>query len=311
MLLLESPLDRIDLMAFSSDGRWLMAAARWDGAVILHDFRNSGTPRPVPFPPEGAITIRDLNFTPDATQLVGSWETSDWHLPTWEPDHIDPHSGAWRLNRLRQPGEFDPLSVDVHRFIFSADGTLLLVLGGLAIHRWTWPDKTPLPKLTPDTDFDWWPLHVVLSPNASVLVTNAAYSARVRLWNLGDGREITRWQAHPRRVCGLAYHPTEPWILTAGPREIRLWNASDGTLIRSISKQGPSHIAAMSLSPDGGSLAVGHGSGEVDVYATHSWERHATFEWPIPALSALIYAPDGLRLAAAGRKRVVIWDADE
>ena len=57
-------------------------------------------------------------------------------------------------------------------------------------------------------------------------------------------------------------------------------------------------------------LAFNAGAGEVvfwDVSAQHELKRYA---WGIGSITAIAFSPDGLRCAAAGNSKVVVWDVD-
>lgn len=70
-------------------------------------------------------------------------------------------------------------------------------------------------------------------------------------------------------------------------------------------------IHALAVSPDGLRFAVACGvDGRVVLYDTATCEPTCTYEWGIGTIRAIRFAPDGLRIAAAGLKGVMVWDVD-
>jgi WD40 repeat protein len=57
-------------------------------------------------------------------------------------------------------------------------------------------------------------------------------------------------------------------------------------------------------------LALGGESGTVALYDAAARAELTRYEWPLEKVTALGFSPDGLRCAAAGLGKVVIWDVD-
>ena len=68
---------------------------------------------------------------------------------------------------------------------------------------------------------------------------------------------------------------------------------------------------AVAVSPDGETVATGSWDETVKLWDIRSGQERATFKWPIGRVYSLVFAPDGLRLAAGGdRGSVVVWDVE-
>jgi WD40 repeat protein len=75
-------------------------------------------------------------------------------------------------------------------------------------------------------------------------------------------------------------------------------------------KTGLRVVSAVAVSPDGGTLIAGGKPGTVEVYDVPSRTRARVFDFPVGAVYAVAFAPDGLTFAVAGDNGLVIADAE-
>lgn len=106
-------------------------------------------------------------------------------------------------------------------------------------------------------------------------------------------------------------HPTENLLVTAGPKEARVWELPRRHLIGELPRSGTQLYHALAFSPDGRLLAIGRNSGLVTWWDTTTWTETGTFIWPISHVHCLAFAPDGLRIAAGGENGdIIVWDVE-
>lgn len=84
------------------------------------------------------------------------------------------------------------------------------------------------------------------------------------------------------------------------------------TLTNSVPTRKTDRPTSLSFSPDGNYLAVGHGSGTINIWLKSSWELSSRFLGQENGIYSLSYSPDGNYLAAASRaKNINIWNLRE
>ncbi|MEO1498336.1 MAG: protein kinase [Planctomycetota bacterium] len=125
---------------------------------------------------------------------------------------------------------------------------------------------------------------VAFSPDGA-LVAAANQDGCVRVYDTQTNRLLRTYREHRRNVGAVAFHPTEPWIASAGggiadvrTGRVRVWNHRTGETIRTIDGFiGP--VSVLCFSRDGGRLYAGVGSqrevrsGEVVCCDTSTGER--------------------------------------
>jgi WD40 repeat protein len=201
----------------------------------------------------------------------------------------------------------------VRSVTFAPDGTKLAVgtwkLGNqpAMVTVWEWPTRRRLAELG---DFPGSVNVLAFSPDGVRLVVGDS-SGKVRLWNLGTGRELARWQPHDPPIIGLAFSPDDRLIATSShaDRDIRLWDASSGGPRGTL--RVPPGVAAVAFSPDGTLLAIARGDGIAALLDVASGRQVGAFRVPSGSLQAVAFSEDGRLLATGGSDGSVrLWKVD-
>jgi WD40 repeat protein/serine/threonine protein kinase len=267
---LDAHLDAVLAACFSADGRRVVTASRdrtaklWDvdTAKELRQFREGHE-----------FTTATASFFPDGRRLLTTavdGTSRVWDVTTGA-ELVDlrlggtgmhgaaaiAHGGDWILTGSRQPG---PEEADLWQAkLWNAhDGSLVHALAGHQAEvtavafspddRWLFSgdragrcvlwDRETGAEVARFWDDDQINAAVFL-PDGQTLLTANNYDA-VRQWHVPDGREINQrvWR-HPDSVVSLAVDRAGQWALTGcDDGGVRLWNVTEGRLVRSLPVQG-------------------------------------------------------------------------
>jgi WD40 repeat protein len=129
-----------------------------------------------------------------------------------------------------------------------------------------------------------------------------AGGAGVKIWNAGDGtfvRDLTRpLTAGHMSYYGLAKSPGGDLLAaidtTGGYAHV--WDLQHGSLLQALATGSSAYQPVLAFSPDGQWLAVS-GGGDVQVFATSSWDHTVTL--PGPSVRSLSFDPTGPRIAVS------------
>ena len=113
---------------------------------------------------------------------------------------------------------------------------------------------------------------------------------------------------HPVPVLALAFSPDGREVATGGYHEILFWNSSDGKLLRRL-KNLAERTQHLAYSPDGSWLAAASGTpgkiGEIKLFHPRTGEEIKTLVTTPDAQFAVVFSPDGARLAAGGADNAI------
>src|SRR5215217_7276871 len=135
---------------------------------------------------------------------------------------------------------------------------------------------------------------------------------------LEQGSRIRAWlQGFDSYVNATAFSPDGRLLATVTQRGTKLWDTSTwrpfGPSLRSSQGEGE----GVDFSPDGRTLAIAGGEGSVELWDVSTRKELRKLTDPAaatsgePALSAVVYSPDGGVIAAGGQEanHVTLWDA--
>ena len=245
-------------VAFSPDGQ-MLASVSSDGTAKVWDWRNGDQLKTLNFPAE----VVSVSFSPDGQTLaVGGVD---------EPQGQLQNAAIWTFS----VGSWKPLLKlpeywDIGAMAYSPDGRWL-VGGGTSrnVQVWRTSDGTSIFTLNHAHQVS----DVAISPDGStaatatcaITVNDECTEGGVWLWNLSNGRLITKLAGFPNIVESVAFSLDGSSLIAA---------SRDGTLrVYATSDYQPQFEAAppggngiMALSPDSGLLATGGPNGEVRLW---------------------------------------------
>ncbi len=248
----------------------------------------------------GGRGIRVAMF-PDGQRFATSW-----HSPLVQIIDIDSHEVLREVSHG---------SANVRTFAVSPDGQRL-VTGGLdkLLHVWDTASGELLLSFEEHRD---WLTQVVFTPDGEEVVS-ADHAKTVRVWNVQGGKQRLELE-HPAVVWGLAVSPdgrhilsgtggsvaTTPEALKIVPGDdnsVRLWDASQGTLVHEM--KGHTDAAySLDISPDGKLAASAGWDGRICLWDLQTGERLSHVHDRKGRAAEVAFSPDGRHLMVGGGGR--------
>jgi sulfatase modifying factor 1 len=314
------PDDTFTALAFAPDGRTLLGWAGKKGGCLAWDAAGGKLRRRVPIPFEVAA------FSPDAKQVAGPQANNRVSIRDTETGkelaHLNAPAPVWHL-------------------AWSPDGKRLAGTGQDGLSVWD-PQSAAKPlhrkdAVRPGPDPAWSPdgrtVAYTLEDNGGVALVEAVEGAEPRrlddpgnsavAWS-PDGKTIARISGWPwvllydaatgkrlrtlswgSPVRGFAWSPEGPAAALSEYGQTSLWSLDPGQVTAVLKDTS----GASAWSPDGKAVATGGPNNTVLVWESGG-ELRLTLAGHQQDVTSLAWSPDGKRLAsaAAGEKRVLLWD---
>lgn len=300
-------------LAFSPDGRLLAA---WDyGCVYVID-THTGSTRPlwenrdvgmvevpgVCFTADGKGVVADHNLYPSSKLWVHDLETGAVvrELPIEKYYAVEPGPGGKLVYVSVDPKPYwtevvpwDPLTGKkkaaflrhkgfLRQLAVSADGKWMAGSANNTVRVWNFTGPKPPKRAARQFDLE----SSVACVTSLVLSSDGAFvaacglSTGVQVWSVktGERQKLSRYSTDFSRE--LSFHPSRPLLaFSANTAEVAFWDAAAGAEVKRYAW-------------DWGAKAPAEGRQGENVVGT------------------TCFSPDGLRCAAAGPGKVVIWDVD-
>ncbi|MDM8520917.1 WD40 repeat domain-containing protein [Anaerolineales bacterium HSG6] len=276
-------------LAYSPDGTKL-AIGFQEGGIEIWDTESLSRLQTLEGHTEGSI-ITDLAFSPDGETLASSGADRMarlWQVSTGELLHaLDGHGGL------------------VKAVSFSKDGATLATA--------SWDTKINLWQVSTgelDQTYDHYPNSVndaQFSPNGITLASVAGNT--LGLWQLSDDTLIGNANGHLGTVKQVLFSSDGETMITSGDdRTVRLWQASDGTALKSLEMGYVPYTIAL-LPTDNNIIAINNGS-NVDFWNLENEEQLYTLRtFTNSSNYSMVFRPDGQILATIQSKNTIqLWN---
>jgi WD40 repeat protein len=264
--------DHVTSMAFSPDGRQILAASQ-HGSVRLWDTATGVTGGLEPRLDRDAV--RTVAFSPDGRQIVSGtgdktvklWDTATGALVHTLEGHSDPVGSVAPSpdGRLLASGSWDKTV----KLWDTATGTLVRTLAGHS-------REVTSVAFSPDG-------HQVLSGSGD---------HTLRLWDPATGALVRTFEGHAEAVASVAFSPSGR-LLASGSSDatVRLWNATTGALER-ILENHTAAVNSVAFSPDGRYVLSGSSDATTLLWKTETGELLATYIGAIDG-EWIVLTPEG------------------
>ncbi len=258
--------DAVASVAFSPDGA-LLATGSLDGSIAMWD---AVTWLPMFDLKEHNGQVRTLVFSPDG-ELLASGGT-------------DNRIVIWNVAEQTVRHTFQQGVSGVERVAFSPDGHFLAVATGETVLRiWDVDEGSLVETLSSRGN-----IHEIAYSNDGRLMaigsltwsSDESYDPLVPIviLDLESGEEHSVG-AQPEAAFRLAFSLDDTVLFSVSSQnKVRIWDVASGELIEELS-QHAGRLRAMTISPDGRSLAVGSQTGHIFLYGLHEIQTVGTYEF--------------------------------
>jgi WD40 repeat protein len=339
--LTDTRVSRVEVFAFSSDGKTIGVSGNASNQVTVVELRDATTGKlgySVVPGLEGAI---DFAFSPDLQRLVcvcrdlGAVTYSNRSTPgkrrlgiqglrvAFSPDgkhfavlwRSDPptdrkltiHDAEGKtLHTLSGPkGAVEP---ENEHLAFAPDGKTLLAVSSGAISRcirWDVAQGTKLSSATLPTQhrthFD------VLSADTKIVARRSVLSRHIDLFDTETGKLLYGRVGHEGSIAALAFSPDGKYLASSDCFATTLWDLTTGRAVATRFERAVHHLT---FSPDGKLLAGADGP-SIAVFRVADGTMLHWLDTKTHQVDSIAFHPDGSLLAAASGDYVRVWRTDD
>lgn len=291
-----SPMDDGNCVAFSPNGKWIVAGTSPPAAHGIIKRWNTQTGEEISSAQvDRRLRAEALVFHPDGNRVV----VGDYagFVAAWD---IDSGNFTVLKERAEQPAM---------RVAISSDGTRIAAAFG-NYHRpgrvvvWDLASGEELAVLVGHTE----PIRAVAFTDDDYVIATASWDGTARLWDI-ESQEVISTLNSDGGFFSLAINPVTQDIALAGKdRFVKLWDGYSSSASHSF--QGHDNlIMCVAISPDGGLIASASNDGTIKFWTTRAPETTIDFPGSFPTDMAI--SPDGRLLAVAGEdKNLRLWDLE-
>ena len=327
----------VSSVEYSRNGQWL-AAGMFDGTITLWNTLDAATKRTIE---KSNSPVACAHFAPDSQILATA--SADGLVRLWEVDGgaelaiFRGHRGSadclafsqdgrtlasggsdrtvriWNAKvhpertRIRLP------AWSIHSVAFTSDNRTLVV----SDYRNVWLVDPRTTRIRKQWATGHWTLAMATSADNSLVVTagrrgtDGGGGSMVQLWNLWDGAKRTELQTSMESVINVAFSPDSRMLVghCVGQRRmesaIRLWDVASGQVITTWPE-----ASRAAFSPDSRWLAVAVAD-QIVLFDVERKQEAAALKDHLGRVNAVLFSPDGTRLASAGDDKIVkIWNVE-
>jgi len=198
-----------------------------------------------------------------------------------------------------------------HGVAYSYNGSkVITVKGDSGSSAKVW-DITDIPLLTVTPGYTALNLPVV-SPDGSAFLTLAVQSHFVaEKWDISTGSKLLTFSGHTNNVNAADFSPDGSKLVTSSnDKTVKIWNASTGALLSTISDAFSQPIYKVDWSSDGSKILAADGSAKVVVFDANTGSQLFSLTEHSGGISVAKFSSDGSRIFTAAHDGTArTWNA--
>ncbi|HEY2785696.1 MAG TPA: hypothetical protein VGJ05_12065 [Fimbriiglobus sp.] len=312
----------VNVLSFSSDGRYILAAGGWEAKGSEHAFVLDSLTGESAF-----------EYTFAAEHITASQECSLFAISNGSPVQEDmtvrvASQGRWEEVPFRVSQSTGWLAISCLEFLPEGKRIAIGCRGASGLTPITWPDRD---TEMIDRILDWvaiWQLnpakmiseHVTAHPVGVVSFRpdgrqfafsgGATSFATVHLCDERDGLLNQTFNPLGIRTRCLSYSPDGKKLAVGNARVVYMLDATTLSIVWEL-RGHKGHVNKVVFTNDGRKLiSVGHDM-TARMWEVETGRLTTTFDWKIGRLTTVAVSPDGTMAAAGGENgRIVLWDLD-
>lgn len=273
-------------LAFSRDGRWLVASYT-DGAILLWDVKEREVAASFS---EHSGSVRAVTFSPDGQRLASASE--------------DRSVVIWNVSEGRKEATLQGHSTRVTAVAFGPGGDWLvssdqdghMIRWDLKQHRIVWEFTHPRAS-SPD-------YCVVVSPDGRWV----AHSIGIN--DSASGRSVVDFLGHKvGQMYGMAFSPDGSKLIAVTPAGyVTVWETETWQMVQQSQLKDVQFICVR-FTPDGRNFVTGEDEGAVRLWQTEGLQQIAVVGRHTARIKAVDFSPDGSELVSAGDDQTIsLWN---
>jgi WD40 repeat protein/serine/threonine protein kinase len=230
-------------------------------------------------------------FSPNGRQIVTTDDGAAqvWDAQTGKPLFALPYGGT------------------VYEAVYSADGTRLVVAGGIgSVKIWDAASGALVRELRRD---DASPRYfaVVMSPDARLVAAIDTRGDVSNVWDATTGELIAEIRNDASKFPAIAFSADGHWLATTGGADIRVFDAQARRQVVVIHEP---RIRSLAFDPTGPRLLTGAATGHVAIWSVLDGARVQHLRDVKDPVNSVAFSPDGQLVAAGSRDGAVqVWRA--